>query len=541
MPKPHSVDGGRSSVIRDALHPVLETVRLHTSADAAIALHLDSQRMVVLDAAGEAAEGLLVNERVRCTDRAGHAISLSEARSARDVVLTSEARPFRLEFSSAMFAPWDPGEGQAVALVGRLSGQPLSVGARGASAYQRWFAAIHRDAAYRGTLMLSDDLAAACKAIDRSQLDTAELDDLLETVATMARNLLGTHASYIAMADRASEAFSFTTLVGIRTQEFGALRVAPDQGLGGLSRMRRATVHTMDYLHDWRIRAPLFEETSHEGLVSVICVPLLIDGVVAGNLYLGDRELRAFSDTDIWLINTFAEHATLGLQRRHREEHRLRALHKRHSERQAVLLHDSVVRSLVEIGYRAHEAGLATDDVSSRAALEQIGTVAESALKTLRQELSSFGQVESRGQHAFVGELVETLRLLPRRHDVERTFELRGISHEIALPRRLFDALTSVGEEAISNAEIHSGCTHERIVLERHDRQLRLTVADNGCGFDFHAAERAVARGSGHFGLRTMRSDMHALQGVVHVRGARAGTGTEVVAAVAWPSTALTI
>lgn len=531
----HAFDGGRSRAIRQGLEPLLDEVREAMSADVALALHVSGSRIGVLATAGGDDVSLpLVNEEVRCTDAVGRQLSFETPRLLQDVVLASRVRRWGIELSSAVAIPWAGTSGRGIVLLGVIPGRWLSASLELAGRYRQSFEATHRDASYRGTMRLAEDLAAACRAVDRAELETTESGELLANIAAIARGLLGTSTAYIAMAEGSSGAFPFATLVGIRTSSFRRLRMAHDQGLGGLARRERATVRTMDYSRDCRLQSAPVAETREEGIISAMCAPLVMDGAIQGSLYIGDRQLRAFSETDVELLDAFASHASLLLRRQHVEEHRLSVLRHRERERLAAMLHDSVVRSLVEIGYHAHEGRLSTTDSALHGVLEEIGAAAGATLEALRGELASLDGSRSREREGdpCAGELVEALRLLPRRPDVTRTFELLGLAHETELPERLLDALISVGEEAISNAEHHSGCTTERITLERSQGQLRLRIVDDGRGLDVAAAESALADGSGHLGMRSMRTETRALGGYTRVIAGDDGRGTEVIAVV---------
>lgn len=527
----HVFDGGRSRAIRQGLEPLLEDCRQSMRADIAVALHVPGRGSLgVLAAAGERALLPLVNEAVRCVDTAGRTVSLDRAHVVQDVILSAHDRPWRLGLSSALLIPWADQAGRGVVLLGVVPGHTLAPSLGLAGAYDAAFEAVHREASYRGTMRLADDLAAACKAVDRAELEATESGELLTSIASIARGLLGTSAAYVAMADRDAEAFPFLSLVGIKTGSFRRLRMAHDQGLGGLARRERRTVRTLDYGADQRLQEAPVQETQDEGIVSAMCTPLIVDGALHGTLYLGDRHMRAFSDTDSEILTEFAEHAGMRLSRQHVEEHRISVLRHRERERLASMLHDSVVRSLVEIGYNAQAGRLTATDPSLQNLLTDIGAAAGSTLSTLRTELASLGGLADRGHSSCAGQLIEALRLMPRRPDVERSFELRGLQREHELPERLVHALTSVGEEAITNAEHHSGCTSEHVMLEQTDTHLKLVISDNGRGLDAGAAERALAEGSGHLGLRNMRAVTRALGGYTRLADLPDGHGTQMVA-----------
>lgn len=496
--------------MRQVLQPLLEEAREQLASDIGVAVHGSTGgRLGVLAACGERTSTLpLVNEEVRLTDAVGRPLMATEPKLVEDIVITSMSRPFRLECSSALLVPWSDGTELGMLVLGIASGTWTEADFGLARRFGRQLAAIHRDASYRGTVRLADDLAAACKAIDHAELDATGSGEFLVSIASIARSLMGTPTAYIAMPeDGSAGAFPFTTLVGIRTSAFRRLRMGREQGLGGYARREGSTVHTTHYSGDRRLQEPPVKETLDEGIVSAICTPLIVDGQVAGTLYLGERQPRAFSDTDTDLLSALAEHVGLCLNRQNIEEHRRSVLGNRERDRLASAMHDSVVRSLVEIGYHAEEGVLRNPDQSVRRLLEAISTAASTALEQVRSELfSPGGHAGVPGERCAAGELVETLRLVPRRPEVDRRFKLEGLDRDSELPPEAFEALVSVGEEALVNSERHSGCSLQEVGLERTVSELRLTIADDGTGIDESVAEAALAKQSGHLGLRSMRS-----------------------------------
>ncbi len=85
-------------------------------------------------------------------------------------------------------------------------------------------------------------------------------------------------------------------------------------------------------------------------------------------------------------------------------------------------------------------------------------------------------------------------------------------------------ALVHIAREAVTNAVKHARPNAIEVVLE-HAEQWRLTVRDDGHGFDEAPAAPAV----GGFGLVSMRESAHALGGAVHI-GSLTGAGTTVEA-----------
>ncbi len=87
-------------------------------------------------------------------------------------------------------------------------------------------------------------------------------------------------------------------------------------------------------------------------------------------------------------------------------------------------------------------------------------------------------------------------------------------------------ALFRVCQEALTNALRHSGAHAVRICLQRNDVEVRLSIADDGCGFDAGEAGAVEFEGLGILG---MRERMLAVGGELIVESSR-GAGTRIVA-----------
>jgi signal transduction histidine kinase len=83
-------------------------------------------------------------------------------------------------------------------------------------------------------------------------------------------------------------------------------------------------------------------------------------------------------------------------------------------------------------------------------------------------------------------------------------------------------ALYRITEEALTNIEHHAAATQIGIRLERHPAALRLTVRDNGTGFD-----PSYPPENGHFGLQGMRERAELVGGAVRIES-EPGWGTTI-------------
>ncbi|HET7624474.1 MAG TPA: histidine kinase [Verrucomicrobiae bacterium] len=108
---------------------------------------------------------------------------------------------------------------------------------------------------------------------------------------------------------------------------------------------------------------------------------------------------------------------------------------------------------------------------------------------------------------------------------LKTSFDVSGKSRRLA-PMIENDVLR-VGQEAITNAAKHSGAKNIGVKMEFHEQQLRLTVSDDGCGFD----PRNPPSSEGGFGLMGMRERAAELKGELKIESS-AEKGTKVVLTV---------
>jgi two-component system sensor histidine kinase UhpB len=89
---------------------------------------------------------------------------------------------------------------------------------------------------------------------------------------------------------------------------------------------------------------------------------------------------------------------------------------------------------------------------------------------------------------------------------------------------RVHDAVVRIAQEAITNVARHASARTMQVVLFFHERRLRVTIADDGIGF-----EAGASRGpsTGHFGLTGMRELADEARGSLDILS-MPGTGTTV-------------
>ncbi|MDA1274914.1 MAG: histidine kinase [Verrucomicrobia bacterium] len=105
------------------------------------------------------------------------------------------------------------------------------------------------------------------------------------------------------------------------------------------------------------------------------------------------------------------------------------------------------------------------------------------------------------------------------------SLEVRETGRKRSLPPKIENQLLRVGQEAITNAFKHSQARAIQVDVDYLPKQVRLTVRDNGIGFD---VSKSTTVNGAHFGLLGMGERAKQVRGHLSIRSTPA-SGTEVV------------
>jgi signal transduction histidine kinase len=252
-------------------------------------------------------------------------------------------------------------------------------------------------------------------------------------------------------------------------------------------------------------------------------VPLLIEDEVTGVLTVERLNPQAvFQADDAERLMAFATHAALALHNAHlyRAAQELAAIEER--QRLARDLHDSVTQTLFSattIADAAYRMWL-RDPASIGRELEDLRDLTQSALaemRTLLFELKPEG-LQQASMAALIRQLVSTLA---GRAQLKVTLDL---AEEVTCPLPIKTALFRITQEALNNIVRHARASHVSVCLTQADGELRLSIADDGIGFDMQDISATS------LGLRIMKERAAAANIRLSFEGGP-GRGTRIVAA----------
>ena len=215
-------------------------------------------------------------------------------------------------------------------------------------------------------------------------------------------------------------------------------------------------------------------------------------------------------------LNLMAEH----LQNLLHTRQELAALEERN--RIARELHDSVKQQVFATAMQVGAARAMLPDDDSPAAerlreAERLTHQAQSELTSLIQALRPVA-LEGKG---LVLALREMTAEWGRQTGIQARFDCPSPT-PLKLPILMEQAMFRVAQESLANIARHSGARNVKICLEQRESEARLTITDDGQGFD-----PADADGKG-VGLRSMRERVEPLGGKLEIRSA-VGKGTQVI------------
>ncbi len=349
-----------------------------------------------------------------------------------------------------------------------------------------------------------------------------DLERVLQLIVDRLRPLVGARYAALGIVGPGGEFERFITN-GIPHTERARIGHIP-RGLGLLGQVveDNRPIRTNDLMADPRRHG---FPAHHPRMHSFLGVPLTVQGSSVGNLYLTEKEgAAAFTDADERLVESFARHAGIAIERArlHAQVQRLAVGQER--ERISQDLHDGIIQSLYAIGLSLEDVPELMSEAPDDAAARVEGAIdgIHAAIRDIRNFITGL-QPEALDE----GDLwrgLEELADQARRSGIKTvvlvaspSVELRGAG---ATP------FLQAAREAVSNAIRHAGASRLELRFDDDDGQMALTIIDDGRGFEVAAGSTPVLLPD-HHGIRNLYARAQTLGGNAEVWSAP-GEGTRV-------------
>ncbi|MGE5263201.1 MAG: ATP-binding protein, partial [Acidobacteriota bacterium] len=255
-------------------------------------------------------------------------------------------------------------------------------------------------------------------------------------------------------------------------------------------------------------------------------VPLWSKGRLYGYVGVMTRHRRRFTTQDTQFFMSMVLQVVVAIENAelYKQVRYMATLEER--DRLAREMHDNLAQMLGFINIKTclTDDLLARDQIAqARASLLELKGIAKEAYTDVRDSIFSL-----RTTGASDWGLVATLRdhVAEYRANYGINTELFVQDEEIArFPAEVEVQVQRIIQEALTNVRKHSGASWACVRFKRDDHHVRISVEDNGRGFD---PMKMTEDGSRHFGLQIMRERAESVGGELEIQS-QPNSGTQVI------------
>ncbi len=356
---------------------------------------------------------------------------------------------------------------------------------------------------------------------------TFDLDQVYAEIARQSAWLLRCPKACVFNLDGQNTQFKFAASFGLNPSEKQTLldQLPGENWLTGLAKRGKTTAIQNTSLdggfpealrNELDIQAALFVPIwSSEHPQAFI---LLMDGRIA----------RPWNAREVELIEGLANRAAVALMdaNLHQQLELAAALEER--QRIAANMHDGLAQTLSLLGLRVDRMQeLFRDgfDPEIEAVTHEIRTVVTQASTEVRRSIASL-QATPKPRSSLQNLLQELVEQLEPSGGPKLSFD-PDVGGEIWIPTEQSEQILPLVQEAILNASHHAQAQTVAIRLEKTGEKLRITIEDDGCGFD----PNAPTNYGDHFGLSIMQARAARIGGEFRIYSSP-GKGTRIL--LAW-------
>ncbi|WP_419159774.1 GAF domain-containing sensor histidine kinase [Rossellomorea sp. BNER] len=176
-------------------------------------------------------------------------------------------------------------------------------------------------------------------------------------------------------------------------------------------------------------------------------------------------------------------------------------------------LHDSVNQLLFSLTLTARGAAEITKEEVVKQTFYEIQGLAQDALSEMR---ALIWQLRPKGLE---NGLIEAVKGYGEMLGLTLVTTVDGV---VALPSKIEEALWRISQEALNNCKKHSGQKKVWYQLTIVDRNVILTIIDNGCGFQYDPKQQMPS-----LGIQSMKERVQLINGSFHINS-NLGEGTRI-------------
>lgn len=360
---------------------------------------------------------------------------------------------------------------------------------------------------------INTEIVAALNDVAGAVASARSFDDVLATIADRAKRITKAEKAAVVLTDDSGEGLDVDTVV-VRGE---ISRHVQDWWLARLDELCAESFATGEAVMERREQDDAW----------LVCSPLRIREHPVGLLAVINSTERPFTDLQVALLAILSAFAASSIESARLAERGRSVLLESERERIARELHDGIVQSLfsVSLGLEACKKQTLRDPKGVAARLGDIQHELATAMSELRRFVYDLRPLDVRTL-GLAGAIRQWIRRVGDQTPAHGRLVVVGDPRTLASQDEA--VLYAVAKESISNVVRHAGAEHYEIRLEYDEDEVRLSVIDDGDGFDLaDALERGDSGGC--LGLSSMRERVDRVGGQLTVEG-RPGDGTTVMA-----------
>jgi nitrate/nitrite-specific signal transduction histidine kinase len=349
-----------------------------------------------------------------------------------------------------------------------------------------------------------------------------QMSTVLDAIAEGAREILGADIGAVGLLDDTSSCLVVRAYAGTRTDILRGLTIPVSEAFSAAA-LNPICLEEWD----WGLPVPhIADLIAQEGIVSSMAAPMWCKGRQYGFVGVMTRQRRHFTKEDMQLFVRFVLQIMVAIENAdlYKQVRYMATLEER--DRIARELHDNLAQMLgylnvkAAITQRLLSANQVAEAASSLLELEQ---VTNAAYTDVREAIFSLRTTESSGWD-LVPTLREYLADYGKHYGIDAQLVIADETR-CRLEAEVQVQANRIIQEALTNVRKHSGANRAWVCFERKDDWVRITIADDGHGFDPTdvSSERAQ-----HLGLQIMRERAASVGGTLEI-DSHADSGTRVV------------
>ncbi len=253
----------------------------------------------------------------------------------------------------------------------------------------------------------------------------------------------------------------------------------------------------------------------------LLVVPLIAAGSLVGFLAL--RREQPFAPSQLELLAVMGGQLAVSLRNAQlfADTQELATINERN--RIAREIHDTLAQGLagIIVQLQAADAWLGREPLKAREAVDHATDLARSSLQEARRSVWDL-RPEGLERAGLAGAVRDELNRVSQRTGTRCSVRVRGL-RGFSIPAAVELAVFRVVQEAVANALHHAAPSKVHVEIVRSEEQLRVSISDDGRGFEPLSSPR-----SGSFGITSMRERAAACGGTLEL-ASRPGGGTKVV------------